>query len=166
MISPTATATNSALEKDKIGSVSTEIDEPTLAITRGLYAVWKNAATEDGLPKWKAFSASNIKELMPHVYALDIIDGGADFRVRFMGSAITQSIGDDFTGKLVSENPSHPSTWRADIYREVIARRTPMFTAVDLGDFGRDFVKTECVLLPVADNTGELSMIVCAAAVY
>lgn len=107
-----------------------------------------------------------LKELTPFVYILDILDDGADFSVRFMGSAIAQSIGADYTNAKMSDSANHPSAWRADVYREVMSRKEPMVTAVDLGDFERDFTKTECILLPLANKAGQLAMIICAAEQY
>ena len=154
------------LKSQDIQSTATEIDAPTLAVTCGLYEHWLKAKGNDVMPRLKDMKPGQLKELTPFVYIINILDGGADFSVRFMGSAITQSIGADYTGAKISNFPSHPSTWRAEVYRDVIARKTPMITAVDLGDFERDFTKTECVLLPLANDVGDFSMIICAAGQY
>lgn len=157
---------DASIEMEQIGSIATEINAPTLRITRGVFELWQAEKSKEFLPKWQAIGAGRLGELLPFVYVLDIIDNGTDFRMRFMGSAIVQSIGEDLTGVKLSDHMVHPSAWRADIYRQVIARKAPMFTAVDLGDFDREFTKTECVLLPVANWAGEFSMIMCAAAPY
>ncbi len=166
MASPIEKSLKTELDLEKIGPVATEIEAPTHVITRALFDIWSNECRTNNPPKWRAFSAGKIKELTRFVYALDSIDEGRDFRVRFMGSAIVQSIGGDYTGVTLSDYGDDPSLWRTDVYREVLKRRAPIFTAVNLGDFDREFIKTECVLLPVADNSGAFSIVMCAAAAY
>lgn len=167
MAGPNVASSAEELEIEQIGSISTEIDLPTLGLTQKLLAVWEEELGLDGeLPHKSSFDPDDLGYLMPYVYILERIKGGDDYRVRFMGSAIVQSIGQDYTGAVVGEHSNHPSAWRADIYRLVVARKEPIFTAVSLGDFERDFTKTECVLLPVAGDEGAIEWIVCAAAPY
>lgn len=154
------------LASHDIKSTATELDAPTLAVTCGLHDHWIGAKGDDVMPRLKDMKPVQLKELTPFVYIINILGDGADFSIRFMGSAIIQSIGADYTGVKISDFPDHRSTWRADVYREVIARKAPMITAVDLGDFERDFTKTECVLLPLANDAGDFTMIICAAAQY
>lgn len=167
MTGPQTVSSSSELEINQIGSVSTEIELPTLAVTQKLLSIWEDAHGLSGqLPHKSAFGMSALGDATPFVYILERIKGGDDFRVRFMGSAIAQSIGADYTGAIVGDHPNHPSSWRAEIYRMVIARREPVFTAVNLGDFERDYTKTECVLLPVSGDAGDVAWVVCAAAPY
>ena len=154
------------LAKQDINSMATELDAPTLGVTCGLFAHWQKAKGDAPMPRLRDMRPGQLKELTPFVYILNILDDGADFSIRFMGSAITRSIGADYTGAKLNDFASHPSTWRADVYREVMNRTAPMITAVDLGDFERDFTKTECILLPLANDAGEFAMIICAAAEY
>lgn len=157
---------NESLIKENISSTAIELDAPTLSVTCGLYDHWLEAKGDDSMPRFKQMRPDQLRDLTPFVYIMNILDDGTDFSVRFMGSAITQSIGGDYTNVKISDFPSHPSTWRAEVYRDIMARKAPMITAVDLGDFERDFTKTECVLLPLADDAGEFTMIICAAAQY
>ncbi len=151
---------------DNIGPVAIELEAPTITVTRGLHAIWLEAKKDKVMPRRKAMAPNQLKELMPFIYIIDILDDGTDFSVRFMGSAIAQSVGEDYTNVKLSDFASHPSTWRADVYRKVMARKAPMVTAVDLGDFERDYTKTECILLPLANDAGEFTTIMCAAAAY
>lgn len=157
---------NENFVKQKVSSTAIELEAPSLRVTRGLYALWNRARGDLEMPQRKQMQPSQLKELTPFVYILNIIDDGADFSVRFMGSAIAQSIGADYTNAKLSDSVNHPSTWRADVYREVIARKGPMVTAVDLGDFEREYAKTECILLPLANDKDQFTMIICAAAPY
>lgn len=167
MDEPQALNQKAVLRPADIRSVSTEIAAPTLPVTIGLLEAWQRAIPESGgLPHWRKFSPGALGELMPFVYVLERDDAPDAFRIRFMGSAIARSIGADYTGAVISKQNEHASSWRADVYEAVLSRKAPMFTAVDLGDFKRDFVRTECVLLPVCDDSGLAQKVVCAAAPY
>ena len=167
MASPRLASTAETLNVSQVKSISTEIDMPTLKVTKKLLALWEESLGLDGeLPLISAFAPEKLGKLAPFVYVLERTDFGDEFHVRYMGDAIVQSVGEDFTGSTTAEYPEHPSVWRVDIYRKVLARGAPVFTAVSLGDFDRSSVKTECVLLPVADTTGALNIVVCAAAPY
>jgi hypothetical protein len=54
-------------------------------------------------------------ELLRHLFMLDVVDGGADFRYRLIGSDLVEGVGRDATGALVSE-----------IYRDVPASLAAM----------------------------------------
>lgn len=164
---PHALNSSDALDTSQIGSVSTEIERPTLDVTRGLTKIWKDKVDLDGkLPEMSAFSPLKLSSLMPYVYVIEQQGDTDSFRVKFMGTAIVQSIGLDLTGASVPDQEAHSSSWRVDVYKAVLARKEPIFTAVNLGDFEREYTKTECVLLPVADPAGEARFVVCAAAPY
>lgn len=167
MVLPLTANSAEKLDIESIRSVSTEIAMPTLAVTKGLLAIWEDLCGLSGeLPNWKSFTPSRLGEWTPFTYILKRVVGTGDFKIHFMGSAIVQSIGDDHTGAVISEKSHHPSAWRTEVYQAVLARKEPVFTAVDLGDFERDYTKTECILLPVRDEAGEATMVVCAAAPY
>lgn len=139
------------------------IDAPTINITRGLYDLWLLGKGGDAMPRRRALSIGHLGELMPFVYVYDVLEGGADFRVRFMGSSIVHSLGRDYTGVCMSDNAEHKANWRADVYREVCATLSPFFSQVSLDDFDRGHVLTESIILPLADNDGDFNMLICAA---
>lgn len=154
------------VSRDQISSVSIKLAAPTLSITKGLFDVWQRARGDAPLPQRAALNIDTLKELMPYVYMIDVLDGGTDFRVRFMGSALVQMVGTDFTGERTSANADHPGVWRAETYRMVAKSGKPYFAAVDLSDFSREFTKTEAAILPVCDAAGHVTMLICASDAY
>ncbi len=164
---PRRASSSETLSFGQVKPVSTEIDLPTLEVTKGLLALWEESlGLNDELPFFRDFSPEKLGKLAPFVYGLERTDFDDDFRVCFMGEAIIQSVGRDYSGETISIQSEHPSAWRVEIYRRVLERCAPVFTAVSLGDFERDNIKTECVLLPVLDGSGALNHVVCAAAPY
>lgn len=147
-----------------MGTGAHEVDEPSTPMVKDVYTLWQAACGSEEFPKQRDIGAHVLQAFTPNVYIIDVLDGGQDFAIRFMGSAIAHALGTDFTGIRFSENPSHPATWRTDIYRMAVATRVPMFTHVALDDFDRGHIQTECGLFPVADKNGVFNMILCCAA--
>lgn len=101
-----------------------------------------------------------MRQFAQHIYIVDVIDGGEDFRIRLFGTGVSQMLRKDYTGTLLSETPSELN-WRGDIYRLAFRRRKPVFYLFELEPFGRETVVTENVILPVADASGELRHLIC-----
>lgn len=147
------------------GTVSREINAPTQKITTDVYSLWLKHKGDQPMPQRKDMSAGALKDSTPFVYIIDILDDGEDYRFRFVGSAIAQSIGADITGKRLSDDPSHRGAWRKDVYKLVYKRTAPTFAQVSLQDFDRGHIMTESVILPLADGDNKFSMLLCAATV-
>ncbi|WP_262696273.1 PAS domain-containing protein [Kordiimonas aquimaris] len=154
-----------ALNKNDVfgGTSARQVDAPTAPLTKQLFSLWQSKCGADDMPLRHEMDAASLQSMMPYIYIVDILDDGADFCMRFMGSAIVQSIGRDYTGVKASENKDAESNWRALVYRSVYEARKPMFTRVPLSDFERSHVMTECALLPLANRHGDFSMIMCCA---
>lgn len=143
-------------------SAARQIDAPTAAIIKSVYKLWLSKA-DGGLPSRQDMGAATLGELMPYVYIVDVLEDAQDFQMRFMGSAVIQSVGQDYTGIKTSDNEGHEALWRKAVYRLVYKERKPIFTRVSLSDFERGHIVTECALLPLNNSAGECSMILCCA---
>lgn len=139
-----------------------QIDAPAAPITKAVSDLWHSLFDRGALPKRNKLAAQ-LKELTPYIYIIDILNDGADFRMRFMGSTIVQSIGQDYTGIKMSDYTDESSHWREAVYRQVYETRQPIFTRVSLSDFGKGHVMTESALFPLANSEGEFTMILCCA---
>ena len=140
-----------------------EIDAPTIDVTRSLYDLWLRAKGDAPMPPRSALGVARLGELTPFVYMIDILDGGADYQIRFMGSHIVQSLGQDFTGYRFSEHTDDKGSWRVAVYRKVYKSQMPFISQVSLGDFDRGHVLTESVILPLADESDDFNRLICAA---
>lgn len=140
-----------------------QIDAPTAVLTKRLFSLWQSKNNDGNMPKRQEMDAASLQDMMPFIYIVDILDGGKDFNMRFMGSAIVQSVGQDYTGLKASENKGAVSSWREAVYRKVYETQKPMFTRVPLSDFERGHIITECALLPLANRHGDFAMILCCA---
>lgn len=112
------------------------------------------------LPVWQDFSPAALPWLMGHMFAVDVVDGGADYRYRSYGVLMPEIFGYDLRDKLVSEAPD--ADFRAATqasYGEVVREKRPVAYKVELSwpDGGR--YTAEYLLVPFGDADGNVSVI-------
>ncbi|SDD52586.1 PAS domain-containing protein [Kordiimonas lacus] len=143
------------------GVILTQLSKPQSQFTRELYDLWKELKGEQEMPSKSDFKPERMKAYLPNLYIVDIIDGGADYRLRLIGTALTQMVGRDMTGHLISAVPE--TQWRGRIYDTVVRERAPVGYLSQLGRPGGPAVTTENIVLPALDMEGEFSELVCAS---
>ena len=66
--------------------------------------------------------------ILPNLQLVDVIDGGARFRFRLVGTAVADAYGRDFTGEYPDEMfPDDRLNFIQNIYRTVCRSKSPMF---------------------------------------
>jgi len=66
---------------------------------------WRALKGARAMPARADFTPRDLKRCLPVVHIYDVIDGGADFRARLVGTGVYPGLDEDQTGKLVSEHP-------------------------------------------------------------
>jgi len=67
--------------------------------------------------------------VLPHLQILDVVDDGARFRYRLIGTALVQAYGRDYTGTYADELvSSERARFIQSVYRAVCERKTPVFS--------------------------------------
>jgi hypothetical protein len=145
-----------------VGRPLKRLFSPTSKVTTQLYEIWLDKKCALGLPLREQFSPMEMKDILPFVYMIDVLDDGADFRIRLLGTALVQLLGGDYTGLKLSA-ARDVDAWRSDIYREVYETKQPIFYQFDLGDLGKRHMKTENVLLPLRDKNHEFTILLGAS---
>src|SRR3982074_1800575 len=72
---------------------------------RELWTLWNERRGTRPMPAPKDITPRDMKSFLTRVHLYEVVDGGKDFRVRIVGTAITRSFGYDPKGKLISEHP-------------------------------------------------------------
>lgn len=80
---------------------------------------------------------------------VEVVEDGADFRYRLIGSNIVEKVGRDMSGHMVSEVLPRSAV---DIYREMLRDRQPVRTHGRVTWRGKGFLFHETLLLPLADD--------------
>jgi hypothetical protein len=78
------------------------------------------------------------RRLLPYLYLTDVVDAGARFRYRLMGTAAVTSVRADLTGRYLDEitEAGRYRDYVTALYRLVLARRRPVFSMSHYIRFG------------------------------
>jgi hypothetical protein len=96
-------------------------------VTQRLRDYWNTLRGEQQFPSRANFRMEAVTGLGPNAFALDLAAGNDDPVFRFVGKALTDDCGKDFTLKPLSAVPSH--TLLAEVarrYTDVVDRKTPV----------------------------------------
>jgi len=127
---------------------------------RDIYRYWLSKCRDGALPSRTDIEPTEIPALLPNVFLVDVVDGGRDFRYRLIGTHITESVGFEFTGQLVSEFMiGREAALRATDYRKVIEHQEPRYGIGDMVAFGGDQLSCERVLCPMSGDGESINMI-------
>lgn len=73
------------------------IAQPEVAPIRDLVAYSDKKRGDRFAPRRSDIDPTEIPRHLPHIHMMDVLDGGADFRYRLIGTAIVQGLGRDNT---------------------------------------------------------------------
>ena len=74
----------------------------TNELVRRFCDLWDSRSSDGGIPTRAQFSLEELKPWFGSILFMDVVDFGADFRHRLIGTRIVEMVGRDLTGKLVS----------------------------------------------------------------
>jgi hypothetical protein len=122
--------------------------DPVLAV---VLALWESKRGERFAPHPSELDAFVLPPtVLPRVVLVDVINGGARFRFRLVGSAVALSSGADYTGRYVDEALSGPV--RDSVlghYATVVRERRPAFAVAEYRVPGEQNVKNSRLAVPL-----------------
>lgn len=133
-----------------------------------LAAHWREAArgAPSGLPDRAAFGLETLHALGAAARAMliDVVDGGARFRFRLIGTALTAIAGRDVTGRYFDE------VYPPDVYEKfkhsldwVVRERRPV-RALDTFEFhNKEYIGYEAIVAPLAQGGSDVAIILIVA---
>ena len=99
-------------------------------------------------------------KIVPNLQLIDVIDGGARFRYRLIGTATVDAYGEDFTGRYADEMfPAELRHFIHGIYRQVCAGRAPLFLSNRYISAKGFELASKRIYMPLADANGAVSHI-------
>lgn len=88
---------------------------------------WRKLKGARRMPTRAEIVAKDVKRCLRHMHIYDVINGGADFRARLVGTAVYPHLDEDQTGKLISKHPDPGVRLRfAAIMRRVVETGEPV----------------------------------------
>jgi hypothetical protein len=102
-------------------------DDPILGPT---LAHWLAKRGERAMPRRSEIDPTEIPpKVLPNLQIIDVIDGGARFRYRLVGTALVEAYGRDFSGRIADELfPDDRLSFVQGIYRTVCTSKLPFFS--------------------------------------
>ena len=152
-----------ALDQSHLPDV--EIDRTTNwpDILSAMRDYWLAKRGARAMPSRNDISPAHLKSQLPHILLADVIDGGADFRYRLIGTELRQFFYAEPSGRLMSDvlTPFGETTVQATLasYRGVMERRAPIrFTGAGSW-YGQDPKLFDAYLAPLSDDGATANMI-------
>lgn len=136
------------------------VEHPNL---RAMLVYWEQLRGADIMPL-RAEARKEISHLLKHVHVSEVIQGGEDFRFHLIGGAVFPGLGENQTGRLVSEHPDMGVRLRFPILmREAIRIKMPV-RGVAIRETERGNYHAESIWLPfgASDVTRVMGMTVMA----
>ena len=140
-----------------------ESGEATIADARlrALFGYWAEKRGERAMPARADLDPLEIPTLLPIVGLVDVLDGGARFRYRLVGTEIVDVAGHDPTGRFLDE--VLPDSGYADyligLFREVTRERRPLYGESDFRGPGRIERRVRRLLMPLSRDGQSVDMI-------
>lgn len=89
---------------------------------------WCDRCGGSSIPDRADLQIEGLAPWFGHVIIMDVVDGGADFRYRLIGTRITEFLGRDYTGHTVTEsNYSGAQEKVLDTFRRPVTEGGPVF---------------------------------------
>lgn len=102
-------------------------DDPVLGPA---LSYWTGKRSGRSMPRKRDIDPIEIPpKILPNLQIIDVIDGGARFRYRLIGTALVDAYGKDFSGRIVDELfPDDRLDFVQGLYRSVCTSKAPIFS--------------------------------------
>jgi len=117
---------------------------------------WQAKRGSRAMPARNDISPAQLKTQLPHILIVDVIDSGADFRYRLVGTQLRGFFQSEPSGKLMSEIIAafgdRTSAATLGAYRSVVERRAPLRLTGAGSWFGQKTKLFDSYLAPLSDD--------------
>lgn len=118
-----------------------------------------------GLPSRAGFRPEAVPRLLPTLAVVEVLSGGAAFRYRLVGTAITQLAGRNATGRMLDRDLYGPDLERMLVpYRRVVAEAAPVLTRSSIL-FADSWRSTDNMFVPFTMGTGSVDVIIVSVSI-
>lgn len=93
---------------------------------------WRAKAPPGGLPPKSAMDPIEMWRWLGYLSIVEVVDGGADYRVRLHGPQVAAAAGIDLTGRNVSHYPGERRVAMRESYQLAVESRAPCYSSIIL----------------------------------
>jgi hypothetical protein len=133
-------------------------DDPVLGPA---FAYWTQKRGSRSMPSKRDIDPIELPtKLLPNLQIIEVIDGGARFRYRLVGTASVDAFGSDYTGRYVDEMFADDRlNFIQSIYRTVYTTKTPLFSLNRYHTTKNIDLFAYRIYMPLSENGVEVSNI-------
>lgn len=125
---------------------------------RALYQLWLDKKEQHSLPMRKHFTPQLLQAHLPYLALVDYEKDTGRFCARLIGTAYTEAIGFEITGKYLDEIEN--AQGMEDRHKWLLEHNQPYFAALDEMSWGARTYKNYAVIgCPLYDEEGDINMI-------
>ena len=107
-------------------SVRVSIDQGLESDCRHVYELWNSLRGDRFAPNWGDFDLSRLPtNVIPYTRVVDVIDTPFDLKYRFWGTGLVTVLGDERTGKSLTDLPGSRIAETTAEYKIVIEEKAP-----------------------------------------
>ena len=129
-------------------------DDPVLGTA---LAYWIEKRGDRRMPSRRDIDPIEIpRKTLPNLQIIDVINGGARFRYRLVGTATVEAYGEDFTGRYPDEIfPADLRDFIHGIYRQVSVWKAPLFLSNRYVTAKGFELASQRIYMPLSDDNAE-----------
>jgi hypothetical protein len=122
------------------------------AAVRRLYAYWVERRGTKPFPSRDDIDPVDFGFVLGRISLVDVLEAPRRYRFRLVGTAITDHLGYEMTGKYLEDLPeAQMRAYLKRLYDKAVAQRAPLYER-DQFDFDGRHWKSETILLPLSAN--------------
>lgn len=139
------------------------IPRPDLRIIDDFVLYWDAKRAGRVAPRLEDIDPSELAAHLPNTFAVDVLDGGAEFRYRAVGKRLVESVGRDVTGRRFGDLYRHQPEVLAQmtsVFNFVVAQRHPVYIRGRIFWLPRrDYRKFTAAFMPLSEDGFSVSAI-------
>jgi hypothetical protein len=127
---------------------------------RALHAYWEAIRGTRRIPRRSDLSPGDIGPLLPHVFLIDVTRDPRDFRFRLVGTRISETTGQQMTGKMMSE--VFPPEFYRDVHHHwslTVDEQRPRLGIGTLWVSDKEWMPWEGLIMPLSHRSDEADML-------
>ncbi len=115
---------------------------------------WESKRQGRQMPARRDINPAELRDVLPMLQLYDLIDGGKAFRVRLLGTKITQALGEDPTAQTVVRSADDRLTQRMfAVIDRVVKRKRPLIARAERTAVEKmSFAQVESIHLPLSED--------------
>lgn len=144
--------------------LSYRIDPEDLASElREVKEYWNAKRGARPMPRRADIDPFELRHHLPFLWLVDVLPGAADFRFRLIGTAITQHLGRDSTGKTVRDvyAPLGPAVlqWALDVCTSAVRLQRPVVASGTLRPLNKEYIAFQSLHLPLSEDGERVNLL-------